>query len=111
MLYYFKDKDMRYFAWTITGLIALIIGCVIWFSTLKPIASSNVYPMTCKVVEVNTTDDVVIAIDATGNEWEWNGVDDWQFGDCVSMIMNDNGTNEIYDDIIISIRYSAWGLN
>ena len=111
MMYYFKDKDMRYFAWTITVIIVLIIGCLIWFSALKPSVSSNEYPMTCKVVEVNKNDNTVSAIDAVGNEWVWNGVEDWQFGDCVSMIMDDNGTDEIYDDIIVSVRYSAWGLN
>lgn len=111
MLYYFKDKDMKYFAWAITIIMILIVGCLVWFSTLKPSASSDVYSMTCKVIEVNESDDTILAIDATGNEWEWTGTEDWEIGDCASMVMSDNGTDEIYDDIIISIRYNAWRLN
>jgi heme/copper-type cytochrome/quinol oxidase subunit 2 len=111
ILYYFKDKDMKYFAWAITILVVLIVGCLIWFSTLKPSTSSDVYSLTCEVIEVNRTNDTVLVIDATGNEWEWTGTEDWEIGDCASMVMNDNGTDEVYDDVIISVRYNAWRLN
>ena len=111
MLYNFKNKDMKYFAWAITILMVLLVGYLVWFSTLKPSASSGVYPLTCEVIEVNRANDTVLAIDATGNEWEWTGIEDWEIGDCASMIMNDNGTDRIYDDAIISVRYNAWRLN
>lgn len=69
---------------------------------------SKNYAQTAVVMDVNRDDDVVVCEDYNGNTWEFYGTEDWIVGDCVSLIMNDSGTQEIYDDEIISVRYSGW---
>lgn len=69
---------------------------------------SHIYPMSGIVTEVNCQENKVIITDSVRNEWEFNGTDDWHIGDIAAMIMEDNGTEEIYDDKIIDIHYIGW---
>lgn len=71
-------------------------------------SASDYYALTCKVVEIDRSKDVVTIEDSTGHRWEFYGVEDWEINDCVSAIMNDCGTTSIFDDEIVSIRYSGW---
>lgn len=66
------------------------------------------YPKTMTATEVNYKANTVICADYNGNTWAFTGCDDWQDGDIVSAIMSDNETpDNIYDDVIISARYSG----
>lgn len=88
--------------------------CVAVFETLAIIINdtpSTDYAMTCKVVEIDHENDLVIMVDSNGFEWAWEGIEDWQIGDCASMLMDNNGTAEIFDDVILSMNYNAWELN
>lgn len=43
--------------------------------------------------------------DYNGNEWNiYCDIDDWNVGDYISAIVDNNGTDNIYDDEIIGIR-------
>ena len=66
------------------------------------------YPMTGIVVEVNYDEDIVAVEDFNGNIWEFYGCEDWAEGDIASMLMYDNGTEIIYDDEIVSVRYCGY---
>jgi hypothetical protein len=66
---------------------------------------SHLYPLTTTVEEINN--DTVTVEDSNGNLWSFNGVEDWQVGDCCALIMHDNSTSEIIDDTIISTRYQG----
>ena len=50
--------------------------------------------------------------DTTGNLWSFNGAEDWEINDTCALIMDDNSTKDIRDDIIISTRYQQndWSL-
>lgn len=53
--------------------------------------------------------DTVFAVMQNGNVFEFlNEGEDWFVGDIVSILFYDNGTDIVYDDIIISCRYSGW---
>lgn len=67
--------------------------------------SSHIYPSCGIVVEVNYEEDYIVIEDFYGNAWIFEGVEDWIEGDIVAVIMDDNGTEQIEDDIIIDIRY------
>ena len=69
---------------------------------------SHVYPISGIVTEVSRQEDRVVVTDNNGNEWEFDGVEDWQEVDVVAMIMENNGKEKIYDDEIIDIRYDGW---
>lgn len=68
---------------------------------------SSVYPLTTKVVMVDYSTDVVWCKDYNGNVWEFYGCEDWAIGDVASLLMNDNGTENISDDEIMSARYQG----
>ena len=68
---------------------------------------SSVYPLTTKVVMVDYPTDVVWCKDYNGNVWEFYGCEDWAIGDVASLLMNDNGTENIEDDEIINARYNG----
>lgn len=70
----------------------------------------NYYALTCEVVEVDRDNDTVTCEDYNGNLWEFYGAEDWQEGDCASLLMWDCGTASVYDDEIHAARYGAWTL-
>ena len=59
------------------------------------------YAQVFRVAEINN--DLIYLVDYNGNEWIWEGVENWQVGDFAAAIMNTNGTAYIYDDIIMSL--------
>ena len=63
------------------------------------------YPQGFIVTEVNQEEDTITLTTATGYDYIWTGSEDWQEGDQVVAIMNDNGTPSILDDSIICIKY------
>jgi len=67
--------------------------------------SKKEYPQSMVVVQIDEATDTVTCEDATGNLWQFKDVEDWCIDDVAAMIMNDNGTAEISDDEIISVRY------
>ena len=54
---------------------------------------------------VTVAGDTVYVTDSTGNVWSFEGAEDWQTGDQAAMLMDDNGTETIYDDEVLQIRY------
>ena len=63
------------------------------------------YPNCGQVMSVNADSDTVVFEDGSGNQWEFVGAEDWETGDIVAVIMNDNGTDEIKDDIVVQCKY------
>ena len=87
--------------------LSAIVATASLFTTI-PQNSMGFYPMTTIVTEVNYNSDEVTCTDFNGNDWVFTGCGDWLEGDICSMIMCDNGSEIIYDDIIISERYDGW---
>ena len=68
------------------------------------------YALTTKVVAIDKEADIVTCEDCNGNLWEFYGVEDWEVGDCASLLMESHGTKKIEDDTIRDARFSAWEL-
>ena len=49
-----------------------------------------------------------VAVDFNGNEWGFEGIEDYNNGDYITMLMCDNGTPIIYDDVICATHYDGW---
>ena len=77
---------------------------------IAPVAQAELYPMTARVYMVDEFTDTVIVETFTGFLFSFEGVEDWAEDDCCALIMDDCGTAEISDDLIISARYSGWEL-
>ena len=65
----------------------------------------NLYPSTMIVTEVE--DNLVIAEDFFGNVWGWYGSEEFDVNDMVSVILYDNGTDKIWDDEIVLVRWAG----
>lgn len=68
----------------------------------------DIYPETAIVQEANTETDIVTVETFNGNLFQFYGVEDYQAGDIVSMIMDSNKTEAVNDDIILSVKYSGY---
>lgn len=95
--------------------LALIIALAFTVSIIAGLygtkTESKIYPLTTKVLRVDYENDIVVCIDCNSNFWEFEGAEDWEAEDCATLLMNDKGTEDIFDDEIISAKYSAWELN
>lgn len=73
------------------------------------IMSGNMYANLTEVVCVDRSADVVTCEDYNGNLWEFYGCEDWYEGDLCNLVIFDNGTAEVTDDIIIRATYERIG--
>ncbi len=84
----------------------MLIACV----TCEATVEHELYALTTVVVNLDYDNDVVTVEDFNGFLWEFEGCEDWCEGDCCSMVMDDMGTDLIFDDEIINVKYDAWNL-
>ena len=68
----------------------------------------ELYAETAKVISVEN--DVVAVETSTGHIFTFKGAEDWEIGDCASLIMNSRETQYVDDDEIIKADYSSWQL-
>lgn len=93
-------------------MIGIVIGIVLMFSPLlfkTETKHSKEYPQTMVVTHVNEYIDSVTIETATGYQYSFWGIEDYQIGDVVAVTMNDNATeNDITDDKIVEVRFSGY---
>lgn len=94
-----------FFAGISTGVIMSVILFNIEANTTPKV---NHYPLTTVVSSVEYSTDTVEVEDGNGTIWAFTGCEDWQIGDTCSLIMSDNGTENIYDDEIVKTKYSSF---
>lgn len=66
---------------------------------------AETYPAVFVVHEIDRTTDTMTLIDFNGWMWDVCGAEDFETGDVVGAIMDDMGTEIIYDDEVQCIRY------
>lgn len=67
----------------------------------------NLYAIHATVTEV--ADNCITVTDFRGDEWSWyDTAEDWFVGDIAALVMYDNETEEIADDIILTAKYDGW---
>lgn len=93
------------------NLMTLIVTIIQMFnlSDAKVVPKEvNIYPIVVVVSEVNRAQDIVTFETNNGVLFEWEGVEDLEVNDTCALMMCDMGTQEIKDDVILSIRYSGF---
>lgn len=96
-----KKYDCNTFiAGLVMSMLFILCMCVLWFVQTKT------YTLTTVVVSVNYNTDTVETEDFNGNVWTFNGCEGWQVMDVCTMLINDNNTITIYDDVILSTRHN-----
>lgn len=95
------------------GIIFFTITFVILAinSVYTYVNAKRLYSTAMEVTGLDYEDDLVIVTDANGFEWSFYGIEDLFEGDIVSVILNDNGTDIVLDDTIISAQYSGYVKN
>ena len=71
-------------------------------------ANAEIYPDTFIITGLDYANDIIILEDANGFIWEYEGIEDLFIGDMVSVLMDNNNTENITDDIILKLTYSGW---
>ena len=84
----------------------LIFLAVAVIMTAPLTVSADYYPSCGIVTEIEG--DVVIYTEFNGNMFSFLGAEDWEMGDIVAVIMDDNGTQIVTDDEIVSVRYCGY---
>lgn len=71
--------------------------------------TSYIYPQTARITHLDYETDTVTITTATNISYSFEGVEDYELGDLVSVIMNSNHTKDyILDDTIIKVQYSGF---
>jgi len=76
-----------------------------------PWVIDHVYAKVAIVDKIDEENDLVYFRIDYGEDGHWyvmEGIEDLFVGDICGLLMNDNGTPEIFDDIILSATYSGW---
>ena len=84
----------------ITTLITLILSGNIN-------GNATLYPETAIVREIDPVEDTVLVEAGNENLFVFKGTEDWEEDDVCSMLMSDNGTANVADDIILDVKYSG----
>ena len=106
----FLDKVL--YALIVLAIIFAVLMVVLLGFVIHDYAESqHFYAKSAVVVEIDRAGDTVICEDCNGFRWAFRGVEDWEIGDGVSLLMHDRGTPRIYDDEIKGARYEAWNFS
>lgn len=98
--------------------LGIIICLLIIATTIAVLATAeqnetkgNEYPDTARIIVINYETDEVLVENSIGYHYTFKGVEDYEVGYVLSLIMNDNGTKLIYDDTIVRAKYSGYVWN
>lgn len=89
-------------------LFSLIVTVLFSGVSTENIENVGYYSETMAVTEVDYATDTVVVTCFNGNEFMFEGCEDWLEGDLCSALMCDNGTECVYDDIICDVKYAGW---
>ena len=88
-------------------LSVLVIWCV-GCTPDSPARESQEYPDCGLIIDIDEECNLVTYQTQNGNIFCFTGIEDFFVGDLVATIMNDSGTPEVKDDIVVSARYVGW---
>lgn len=88
-----------------------IFTCVYALTTTRPAKPAhNYYARGAVVIDLDRENDVVVVEDCVGYTWEFTECEDWFIGDGCVMVMDDMGTETIFDDEIVNVHYERFDL-
>ena len=83
-----------------TMVTVMLIATIFGGATIVRLINNN-YIREGVVVAIDTSNEEVIVVDTTGNEWCFYGVG-YEEGDTVIMIMDNNNTDNIIKNVIVN---------
>ena len=85
------------------GILLSVIISMFLNGNLK--SDYRLYAETGIIVETDAKQDLVTVECVNGNLFSFYGIEDYEEGDLVGMLMSNNGTGTVYDDVILSTNY------
>jgi hypothetical protein len=85
-------------------VIVAIITVSLIHQVTSPTDNNTHYVTQAKVIGINTASDTVQIEDSHGEIWEFFGTENFQKGNSVIVLMDDQSTSTVYDDTILSVR-------
>ena len=76
--------------------------------TLVRSAKAELYPTVFLVNSIDEKTDTMELLDFNGFIWEYHGAEDFEVDDFAAAIMDDAGTEFIFDDTIVVLRYCGY---
>ena len=89
-------------------IISAAAASIMLLSASAAAAPSLYYPACGIVTRIDRQADLVTFTDFNGNDWTFDGVEDWALGDIAAAIMDDNGTESVCDDEIVTVQYAGY---
>lgn len=108
-----KSKIFEFCKLAVFGITVVFVLLVFFYGAIKIGEYDNPprhhhYAMTTKVIKVDKPTGTITIQDFNGNLWQFKGIKDWWTkGAICSCIMDDNRTDSIKDDKIISVHYDG----
>lgn len=93
---------------TLIAVLHIILSGILEVNIAKTeqaFGPDSVYAKLAVVIDLDPVFDYVFVSDWNGDIWVLDGIEDWCVGDYVSMVMYDNGTEEIWDDEVLNAYY------
>ena len=96
---------------TLLGAVTVTTAIASYFTVYTAKASTmcnrNFYPQTAMVTQVN--ENLITVVCQNGNIFQFeDNTEEWIAGDICSMIMDNNRAISVYDDKVVSTRYSGY---
>lgn len=88
----------------LAAILLLLIGAY----TAQRLAASHLYPATMLVLETDRSSDTVLMATESGHAYAFYGVEDYEVDDILSVTMFDNFTPIVFDDQVVTVRYSGF---
>ena len=89
---------LMFAAMSLIGTVTMLLGALSLVT--------SVYPTTMAVDSIDG--DVVTLRTSTGLYYQMTGAEDYEAGDLCSLLMHDNHTESVLDDVILSARYCGF---
>ena len=104
---HYRTKNVIIFFFGIAFLVIVAVAMTSCGKNEAQPSVDNIYPAVSIVVEVDGDGDMVFTQDFNGGIWCFYGAEDWFVGDIVAMLVYDNETETVKDDIIVDQRFAG----
>ena len=94
----------------VKAMMGILVASCMFGTVCQASSKGDTYPETMVIFGASDIGFYAMPFDGYV-EYGYYGKGDWKIGDCVSVIMNDNGTTTPVDDYIVKVKKSGWGLS
>lgn len=95
----------------INMVLIIILAVTILVTRADAATKTHTYNTGMKIIQLDYFHDIVTCETSTGFVFEFYGCEDFYLNDIIICVMDDNGTKQITDDLIIDTIFSGFSLD